>query len=117
MRRQHYIAREITGLQMKREHQFKDLTREEWERVVFEEADHFTCTRYMGRKPDKDGSKFKTRKHPNILEAVKDAVQDIQLGGQPMIYAVASSERNVLIPRDQWVPLIEQFAERNPDYV
>lgn len=99
---------------MPREHQFGNMNREEWERVVFEEADHFTCTRYLGRVTQ-SGSKFETHKHPNILEAVKDALTG---GGtrKPMLYAVAKTGRNVMIPRDRWVELINEFAARNPHY-
>jgi hypothetical protein len=99
-----------------REHQF-NTTREEWERVVFEEADHFTVSRYAGRGSGSSSYKFNTTKHPNVLEAVKDAVLNgAPLGRQPMVYAVAKSGRNVLIPKTQWIELMQEFAKRNPDY-
>lgn len=101
---------------MRPEHKFLK-TREEWEKVVFEEADHFTCCRFVGRKVDSRGSKFKTNRHPNFLEAVYDATVNAKFDGrQPMIYAVAPSGRNVLVPRDQWIRLLMEFAERNPEY-
>ena len=100
---------------MRPEHKFLR-TREEWEKVVFEEAEYFTCCRFMGRKVDHRGSKFKTTKHPNIFEAIKDALIDHTLGGLPMVYAVAPSGRNVLIPRSEWSRLLQQFADKNPEY-
>lgn len=103
---------------MPREHQFHGLTREEWEQTVFEEADHFTVSRYTGRGDGKASYKFDTSRHSNILEAVKDAVlKEGDPGGrEPMIYAVAKTGRNVLIPKAKWVEFIREFAKRNPDY-
>lgn len=93
---------------MKREHQFgDDVTREKWERIVFEEADYFTCSVFYGRRV------FQTTKHPNFLEAVKTALETMR---PAMVYAVAASGRNVLIPRQEWVKLLAEFAKNNPDY-
>lgn len=99
---------------MAREHQFADKDREEWEQIVFEEAEFFTVSRFMGRSYP---GKFWTNRHPNILEAVKDAAKgSLTAISEPMLYAVAASGRNVLIPRERWVALITEFAERNPNY-
>lgn len=101
---------------MRREHQFAGMKREDWDRIILEEADHFICCRFMNRR-DETGSKFAKRKHANILEAVKDAAQDIAAGRRaPLIYAVNGIGHDVLVPQAQWTALIREFAARHPDY-
>lgn len=89
------------------EHELTSLTRDEWERVVFEQAVYFTVIRCRGRIRERQ--EFK-----DFLAAIMEAVRGVQ-DPVPMVYAVTASERSVMLPKAQWAQLLREYATRHED--
>lgn len=86
------------------EHEFTALKREEWEQVVFEQASYFTVIRCQGRVRER-------QEFRDLLLAITEAVHGVQ-NPVPMVYAITSSGRSVMLPKDQWVRLLNEYAAR-----
>lgn len=92
---------------MPKAHDF-DTDRDSWERVVFDEAAYFTVYRRYGRGVNQ---KLKFNGEHAFLKAVENAVTGDN-SVNPMIYAVTAHGRFVMIPKPQWIPLMQEYAKQ-----
>lgn len=79
--------------------------REDWERRVFLNAEHFRVHRFYG-KGQHDHAKVK-----DFPEALRMCGREMRQGRRVLIYAVTAEGRFVALPQNQWLELYQTWME------
>lgn len=87
---------------MRPEHDYSHMDRDTWEKIVFEQAHHFSVFRRLGRM-----QKYQ-RDHFDFLRALKDA----RSNDRSLLYAITESGRSVCLDRADWDRMEADWRKR-----